>query len=96
MFRLPISGKSVEVRSCLCVCVCVCGASKMLQKTNLSVVTVYLVIIPFRNVSFKHCVTEDPQTVTQNCRQMAGEISFRLRDTKCSEKKRVEVELSLL
>jgi len=59
----------------------------MLQKTILSVLTFYLVVIPFRNVSFKHCIAENPQTVTQNCRQMAGEISFRLRDMKCSEKK---------
>jgi hypothetical protein len=33
------------------VFVCMCGASKMLQKTNLSVLRVYLVITPFRNLS---------------------------------------------
>jgi hypothetical protein len=38
----------------------------MLRKTNVPVVTVDLVVIPFRNVSFKHCVTENPQTITQN------------------------------
>jgi len=59
----------------------------MLQKINPPVLTVYLVVIPFRNVAFKHRVTENPLVVTQNCRQMAGEISFCLRDMNCSEKR---------